>query len=214
MALYRTPVEAGHRNAVGGLWEEMGQLQFDFLVAEGLQPDHRLLDVGCGSLRAGVKLIPYLEPDRYAGVDQEQSLLAAGRAELGEELWAQRRPLLMAMDDFAVSRLGRTFDVAVAQSVWTHISLNLVRRCLYGVEQVLAPGGRFYATFFPNPDGGHHTQPVAQPAGFLTNYDRDPFHYDLDTLRWITDGTSLELENLGDWQHPRGQHMLRFTRRR
>ena len=31
-----------HREAVGGLWEEMGRLQFDFVANQGLKPDHKL----------------------------------------------------------------------------------------------------------------------------------------------------------------------------
>ncbi|HEY7982454.1 MAG TPA: hypothetical protein VID19_13355, partial [Candidatus Eremiobacteraceae bacterium] len=38
----------GHRAYVGGIWEEIGKLQFDFLVAHGLRPEHHLVDVGCG----------------------------------------------------------------------------------------------------------------------------------------------------------------------
>lgn len=36
-----------HREPVGGMWEEIGRLQFDFLIQNGLKPDHKLLDVGC-----------------------------------------------------------------------------------------------------------------------------------------------------------------------
>jgi hypothetical protein len=32
-----------HRDFVGGLWDELGQLQFDFLKQHGL-PQHKLLD--------------------------------------------------------------------------------------------------------------------------------------------------------------------------
>ncbi len=35
------------KRAIGGRWEEIGRLQFDFLVAEGLMPAHTLLDIGC-----------------------------------------------------------------------------------------------------------------------------------------------------------------------
>jgi len=72
-------VQAGrHREAVGGLWDEIGQLQIDFLVSQGLMPHHRLLDIGCGSLRGGVKLIRYLDAGHYAGVDLHESLINAG----------------------------------------------------------------------------------------------------------------------------------------
>ena len=58
--------KVGHRRYVGGLWDEMGRMQFEFLTSRGLQSYHTLIDVACGSLRAGVHLIPYLE--RHEGV--------------------------------------------------------------------------------------------------------------------------------------------------
>lgn len=196
------------------MWNEMGELQLKFLIEQGLQPEHYFLDVGCGSLRAGVKVIPYLEPGRYFGVDQEQSLLTAGRMELGEELWQKHQPTLMPMDDFRVGELGQQFDFAVAQSVWSHISLNLIMRCAYNVDKVLVPGGVFFATIFVNPFGRQHTDSIQRVGGtFQTNYDRDPFHYAVDTMAWVAEGTSLEFEYIGEWGHPREQQMLKFTKR-
>jgi hypothetical protein len=43
----------GHREYVGGLWEAMGKLQFDFLISRGLKPEHVFLDIACGPLRGG-----------------------------------------------------------------------------------------------------------------------------------------------------------------
>jgi len=38
--LDRTDIDAGrHRDAVGGLWEEIGLLQYHFLLERGLRPD-------------------------------------------------------------------------------------------------------------------------------------------------------------------------------
>ena len=54
-----------HRQVVGGMWDEIGALQLEFLQGRGLQPDDLLLDVGCGSLRGGVKFVEYLNPVRY-----------------------------------------------------------------------------------------------------------------------------------------------------
>jgi hypothetical protein len=51
----------GHREYVGCGWEFMGDLQFNFLISHGLKPYHHLWDIACGSLRAGVPLIRYLE---------------------------------------------------------------------------------------------------------------------------------------------------------
>ena len=60
-----------HRELVGGLWEELGVLQFEFLVKRGLKPHHRLLDVGCGALRGGVHFVRYLDPGCYHGIDRK-----------------------------------------------------------------------------------------------------------------------------------------------
>ena len=52
-----------HRNFIGGKWEEIGRLQYDFLREQGLQPQDKLLDIGCGCLRGGIHFIDYLESD-------------------------------------------------------------------------------------------------------------------------------------------------------
>ncbi|MGC1464305.1 MAG: hypothetical protein WA792_01085, partial [Pseudolabrys sp.] len=72
-------VSAGkHRALIGGLWDEIGSLQLEFLRANGLTPQSRLLDIGCGSLRLGVRAIEYLNVGHYWGTDINESLLAAG----------------------------------------------------------------------------------------------------------------------------------------
>jgi hypothetical protein len=51
--------------AVGGgtheAWLRQGQTQFDYLLGHGLDPGMRVLEIGCGNLRAGRLLIDYLE---------------------------------------------------------------------------------------------------------------------------------------------------------
>jgi hypothetical protein len=44
-----------HRAYVGGLWEEIGRLQFEFLLRHGLAPSDCFLNIACGSLRGGVR---------------------------------------------------------------------------------------------------------------------------------------------------------------
>lgn len=62
-------VELDPKAAIGGMWEEIGQLQIDFLKSEGLLPAHRLLDIGCGTLRGGRHFIGYLDAGRYTGTE-------------------------------------------------------------------------------------------------------------------------------------------------
>lgn len=207
-----------HRLEIGGFWDEVGQLQFDFLRGEGLQPNDYLLDVGCGSLRGGVHFIRYLEPGHYVGIDQSAEILAAGREiELPRYGLEEQAPLLVEMADFGFERLKRRFGFAMAQLVFTHLPLNDIIRCLMKIEQALLPGGRFYATFFDNPAGKRNLEPINQPVAaghpVVSYCDRDPFHYDVATFEWICDGTALSVEHVGDWGHPRNQQMLRFRKR-
>ena len=206
-----------HRAAVGGLWEEIGRLQFDFLVDQGLQPHHSLLDVGCGSLRGGVHFVRYLKTGHYWGVDIDERLLEAGRGEVEQLGLASKRPVLVPMGDFGFTALGREFEFALAQSVFTHLPLNGIVRCLMEMERVLTSGGRFYATFFENPAGKGELGPIEHPTAdgltVVSHFDRDPYHYDVDTFRWICRGTGLEVELIGAWNHPRDQRMLLFRKR-
>ncbi|MDD5109695.1 MAG: ATP-binding cassette domain-containing protein [Patescibacteria group bacterium] len=206
-----------YRREVDGAWDELGKKQLDFLVAHGLQPHHRLLEIGCGSLRGGVHFIEFLAPGGYYGVDKEAALLAAGKeVELEQKGLLQKAPTLKAMDDFNVPAFGQTFDYVWAHAVFIHLSLNHIIQCLMNVDRVLKPGGKFYATFFENPEGKQQLGPrVRQRDGssFTTYFSKNPYHYDLATFRWMCEGTSLQVENLGDWGHPAHQQMLVFTKR-
>lgn len=51
-------------------YDLIGATQFALLYVLRLREHHRLLDIGCGSLRAGRMLISYLRPGGYTGVDQ------------------------------------------------------------------------------------------------------------------------------------------------
>jgi hypothetical protein len=46
-------------------YDFMGASQFRLATTLGLRSGHKLLDFGCGSLRAGKLFIPYLETGNY-----------------------------------------------------------------------------------------------------------------------------------------------------
>jgi SAM-dependent methyltransferase len=207
-----------HRAAVGGLWDEIGRLQFEFLVTHGLKEFHYLLDIGCGSLRGGVHFIRYLKPGHYFGIDRDKLLLEAGREiELVRYQLVAKRPTLVEMHDFNFAVLNQKFDFALAHSVFTHLPFNSIIRCLMNLEHVMKPGGKFFATFFENPAGKFNLHPISQPltdGAVLTSYfDQDPYHYDFETFRWICEGTRWQVEYVGDWGHPRSQKAIIFTKR-
>lgn len=204
------------RRRVGGSWEKIGHLQFDFLVSRGLLPEHRMLDVGCGVLRGGRHFIEYLEPGRYFGIDADPEVVAGAHEELARLGLEARRPSLRLTDSFEVD-FGVQFDFALAQSVFTHLPLNSIGRCLANVSSVMAPGGRFFATYFPGPSGPERWASIPQPAAegreaVVTHGDRNSYHYHADDFAWLCRDLPLDLEVLGKWGHPHNQQMLLFER--
>jgi len=206
-------IDAGaHREFVGGLWDEIGVLQLDFMLKQGLRPSHRLVDVGCGALRGGVQFARYLDRGRYHGLDVNASLIDAGRRELRDAGLGDRDAQLLVSDAFELERFGGSFDYAIAVSVFTHLPINHITVCLMHIARVLRPGGCFYASYFDAPARAHLEPITHPPAGIVTRFDRDPYHYSLEELRWMAP-RELDVERVGDWGHPRGQMMAAFRRR-
>jgi SAM-dependent methyltransferase len=205
-----------HRSTVRGndaFWDYLGKLQLDYLVERGLQPEHYLLDVGCGPLRAGIHFIGYLEPGHYAGIDKlGVRLERAAEVELPRHGLEDKAPQLLVNESFEFGRFGQTFDFAIAQSVFTHLPLNAILRCLVEMSRVLRPGGRFYATIYENPHGKTYLGEIQQSERVVSYPDRDKYHYDLDTLRAVSEGTGLTVSYEGGWGHPEDQKMVVFTR--
>jgi SAM-dependent methyltransferase len=209
--LTREQINAGkHRDMVGGMWEEIGRLQFEFLRARGLKPGHRLLDIGCGSLRGGIHAIKYLETGDYYGLDMNPSLIEAARHELKLAGLTHKNPHLAVSDRFELGLFRQKFDYLLAHSVFTHVFANHIIRCLAEVREVLASKGQFFATFFLAPHKVHLAPIVHQPGGVQTQYDRNPFHYSRDEIRAMAELANLSAEIIGEWSHPRGQQMVMF----
>ena len=209
-----TPEEidrGAHRDAIGGMWEEIGRLQFEFVKSRGLRPDQKLCDTGCGALRGGIHFVRYLDAGKYYGLDINASLLEGGRRELEKAGLAAKNANLLADDRFEMSRFGAKFDYLLSVSVFTHLYANHIVRCLTEAQKVLAPGGQFLATFFNAPTSAH-LQPIKQePGSVVTYYDRDPFHYSPEEMTMLGSLAGLKTEVIGDWSHPRNQWMLAFT---
>lgn len=205
-----------HREVIGGLWDEVGQLQADFLISMGLKPHHKLIDIGCGSLRGGVKLVPYLDTGNYFGTDINACLLGAGYtielAAAGVQHKVPREQLV-ADGSFDFSWAPVRFDFAVAQSLFTHLPIDMMRLCLERLAPAMAPRAVMYATFFEVPQNQPTGTPYRHAPGTITTHgDKDPFHFSLDQIEQACLGLPWKLVYIGEWGHPRGQRMLQFTR--
>ena len=193
----------GHREYVGGLWDEMGKLQFEFLVAQGLKPADVLVDVGCGSLRGGVHFIKYLEPGNYLGIEKEPELLELGVAdELGQDVLASRRPELVASSSFEFERFSKKPNFALAQSLFTHLTPEHITLCMDKLRAFAGPGSRFFATFFER-----RGEDVSNPG---KDHDHNVFRYSTEQMRAFGEEHGWRFHYIGDWEHPRGQIMVEY----
>src|SRR5262249_20347462 len=130
--------EGHHRDVVGGQWDEIGKLQLDYLVTNGLDPSSVLIDIGCGCLRGGVHFVDYLAQGKYFGLDLNESLLDAGYEIELEAVGLQHklpREHLVCNGDFDFEAFPQPFDFAIAQSLFTHIPPSDIRVCLERLSQ-------------------------------------------------------------------------------
>lgn len=128
-------------------YDFMGATQFRLLTSLGLREDHHLLDLGCGSLRAGRLLIPYLLPGRYCGLEPNRWLIEdAIENELGRDLIAIKKPVFSHSNDFDLGEFDRKFDLVVAQSIFSHTGSDLFDLALDRVSDVLKPQAQFLFT--------------------------------------------------------------------
>jgi SAM-dependent methyltransferase len=187
-----------HRVHVGRpeYYDVLSAVQFNLLTALGLREEHDVLDIGCGSLRAGRIFIAYLRPGRYFGIEPLPWLIEEGvRNEIGADMVAIKKPTFSHDGDFTLTTFGRTFDYMIAQSIFSHTSQAQMRRCLAEAKRCLKPGGIFAATFFEAP----------------TNYEGDRWtpkaEYTLDRMRELVEEAGLECTSI-HWRHPDPQQWI------
>ncbi|MFV0473907.1 MAG: hypothetical protein ACK5MQ_06825 [Pikeienuella sp.] len=197
---------AGHRAFVGGndpeTWYGIGLLQYHFLIGRGLRPDHRFLDLGCGALRLGQLLIPYLEAEHYFGLEPAAELVELGlRHEVPDFISEMKQPRFAYNAEFDVS-FCPGFDHAIAQSIFTHMTAEDIGACFARIRPAAAPGARFYFTFFEGDDAKNTIGPSHANLGW---------NYRFEQIEALAARGGWRAEYIGDWRHPREQMMAVAT---
>lgn len=190
------PGQNHYRAYVGppGRYDFMGATQFSLLFQLGVRDHHKILDFGCGSLRLGKLLIPYLQSNKYFGIDPNQWLMDdALTHELGQGVQSVKQPTFSNNTDFNCDVFGEKFDVIMAQSILTHTGIDLFNTFLESAKSALSETGIILFTYFPviNPpyqrplDGWHYPECV---------------HYDLTTVDELVNASGLVGKAL-PWYH-------------
>jgi hypothetical protein len=134
-------------------YDVFSHMQFSLMTLLGLRETHTLLDVGCGSLRAGKLFLMYLLPDRYFGIEPEEWLVQEGiERELGREIVNRKRPRFLYDANFSCASFGVTFDFLIAQSIFSHAASTQIRRCLSQARASMRNTSLFAASFVEGDD--------------------------------------------------------------
>jgi SAM-dependent methyltransferase len=187
--------------AVGGLWDAMGALQFNYLKSNGLLPTHHLLDIGCGTLRGGRHFIAYLAPRRYWGIDISPQAIEYARAFVeAEGLTDKHANLVVSKDmhlrfeEFAEAK----FDFLLAQSVFSHLPAENIEECFSNIHRVMNGGAKFFFTFLE--------------TAAATRLSTKEFGYPFSFFEILARNNGFRVERRADYAHPRKQAMAVATR--
>jgi SAM-dependent methyltransferase len=179
----------------------VGKLQFDYLCEHGLQPSHRVLEIGCGNLRAGWRLIRYLDAGNYYGLDISQEVLFAAQQTVADRDLADKLPYLLLVRDQKFTALpDSTFDVVHAHSVFSHAPLDVIEDCFAHVGRIMKPTGFFDFTF---------KRTEGKEYGKL----REDFYFRTETLVDAATRHGLSARFMDDWEAlGHSQSKIRLTR--
>ncbi len=190
-AVMRSDAARSREAAVGSntreSWLKIGQLQFDYLMGHGLKPELRMLEIGCGNLRAGRLFIDYLDAGSYYGIDISPDILLAAADTVAEFGLQDKLPHLTVVRDMGLAFLPHGyFDVVHAHSVFSHSPVEVIDECLAHVGRIMAPDGFFDFTF-DRTDGAEH------------QVLHEDFYYRTETLIALAAKHGLAARYMDDW---------------
>jgi len=204
-AVMRSDAARSREAAVGSKtresWLKLGQLQFDYLMGHGLKPSSRMLEIGCGNLRAGRLFIDYLDPGHYYGIDISPDILLAAADTVTSFGLQDKLPHLTLVRNLTLDFLpAGHFDVVHAHSVFSHSPIEVIDECFAHVGRVLAAGGFFDFTFDRTEGSEHQVL-------------REDFYYRTQTLVSLAQRHGLEAQFMDDWAATgHEQSKIRITR--
>ncbi len=178
-------------------YDLIATLQLSVLFFLGLRDTDEVLDFGCGSLRLGRLLIPYLQPEGYFGIEPNAWLVDEGaRRELGADALALKRPRFDQNDRFDCTVFGQRFDFIMAQSILTHTGFAPAQALCRSFAQALKPGGLAVVNWIV----GEADDPAVHETDWLYPHCHT---YGPDTVAHVYEQAGLAAR-VTRWWHPGG----------
>jgi hypothetical protein len=131
-------------------FEAGGREQLRYLRRAGLSPRCKLVDLGCGVLRAGYWIIRFLDAGCYCGIEPHRERLQIGiNLILDPGTVELKRPRFDGNPNFDTSVFAERFDFFLAYSIWTHASKPQIQSMLDNFVRDSSDRGIFLTTYLP-----------------------------------------------------------------
>lgn len=161
-------------------YDLIGKTIFDLLKNCGLKPEHKLLDIGCGSLRVGKYLIKYLNSYGYYGIDPNKWLVYDGLRDV--PILNKVNYLFNYNSDFNLQCFEEKFDYILANSIFIHACKSQIEKCFSEVNKVLKEDGKFIFNYIEGNDNESKSWTYPSYITYTKEYihsilDKYPFGY-------------------------------------
>lgn len=122
-------------------FERVGRMTLATAIEYGLMPDHKLLDVGAGSLRVGWWFLQYIEPSNYHAIEPNHEMIDAAAKIIGKKINVYYNT------DWEFPDVE--FDFVIARSIWTHASKPMIAKMLSEFAENSSLRAKFLTSFHP-----------------------------------------------------------------
>jgi hypothetical protein len=196
-------------------FESAGRVQLATLLREGIYPQMKVLDLGCGCLRGGYWLIHFLDAGCYFGIEPAAARLQQGIDHVVElEVLKDKHPKFDTNDRFDLGVFGVKFDIVLARSIWSHASKGQIVTMLDQFVANSTPEAFFLTSYIPagifkgrdyKGDGWQGRSHQSDRGGLVQH-----------SFRWVkaqVESRRLYVRQLPDLVF-RGQHWLKICRSR
>lgn len=170
----------------------IGGRQFSMLIDMGLLPNHKVLDIGCGSLRIGRFLIMYLDEGNYYGIEPNKWLIDEAILKLGlEEMLFNNRPCFDENDKFDLTVFKKKFDFIIANSILIHAGKQQIEKIFSELPKIMNRDTIFIFNFY---------------EGMLDNHNDDwtypsKVEYTMETITRLIKQNGL-CHEFFEWRYP------------
>jgi ubiquinone/menaquinone biosynthesis C-methylase UbiE len=153
-ALYEARIQATSPDVAIGAgslsFDTVGRLEVEVLKREDLKPTDTLVDLGCGSGRLAIQVVPILVGGHYIGIDISRSMLDEARKRIEKGVPDPPCRVSWIHQTTPVFELGdKSVDMMCAFSVINHMEHEDAYLYFKEALRIVRPGGRFVFSCLP-----------------------------------------------------------------